>query len=109
MGALQHRHVRRIEINKQLGYTEAEAYLRAMAATDPKAAAEVAELDRDYAAHRQVARDRNARMANAIGQNGKVSVPQLIAALAADPELFTWLCERVHLTVAHARPPRDEE
>ena len=106
MATLQHARVIETTVRLGIGYAEAESLMRVQAQSDAGMAAVVAKIDRDVSAHKAAARERNTRMAAKVHQ---LPASKLIAALAADPALFTWLCERVHLTVAHERPPGEEE
>lgn len=103
-----HPYVQEVSVRMSLGQAEAEQYLRATVASDPKAAAAVAEIDGQRKAASDAGRAWNQECARDLGLSWEKAAA-LTELLADRPDLLTWLSKRVHLAIAHDRPLRDDE
>lgn len=103
-----HPMVRQIEFKHQLGRQEAEQFLRGLAGSDPAAAKAVAQIDAGRERRRRETLEANRANAEALGMTPDAA-RDLAVKLAARPDLFTWLCARVHVTLAHDRPLEHHE
>lgn len=105
---ISHPRVQEIEVRHQLGRIEAEGFLRGLAASDPAAAKAVAELDERRRRLREAVLNVNRSFAGSLGLDLD-GARELVGKLAADRRLFTWLCARVNVTMAHDRPLAHDE
>ncbi len=105
-----HPHVNAVSLRLGIGYEDALALCRSQA-NDPLAVAAVKEIQAADVAERERATAKNSDMMSRLAdpQDGKIHVGKLIATLADDPELETWLLRRVNLTRAHGKAPADDE
>ena len=98
--------VRKLSHERALGYDDAEALVRA--AKDPASQQAVREIDAALAKARADAlklnRDMAARLRLTVEQ-----VASLVAMLADDAKLETWLMRRVSLHRAHGTAPAHDE
>lgn len=104
-----HPALKAVEVKYQTGRAEALTILRGMAVTDPAAAQAVKEIEQAGEAARAQRRAENRGQAAALGFDHPEQAQALVLKLATHPELFTWLCKRVHLTVAHDRALAEDE
>ena len=79
---------------------------------DPLAVAAVRDIEAELAVERERASVKNLDMIGRLSLGAAIGEPEtvaLIAVLAADAELETWLMRRVNLTRASGRPPAANE
>lgn len=96
------------EVKNQMGRAAAENFLRGLSASDPEAAKAIKEIDAERARRKAENVKRNAAFANDLGLDAD-GAREMIGKLANDRDLFTWLCARVHSTMAGERPLENDE
>src|SRR4051812_17033754 len=105
---ITHPRVRDLETKMQLGRAEAELFLRAQAQSDASAKEAIDTLDRNRAEHKARVIAKNEANAKEIGLDMD-GLNAIVWKLAVKSDLFSWLCARVHVTMAHDRELESHE
>ena len=97
-----------IEVTHQVGRPIAEAILRSQAASNPAAAKAIKEIDEERARRKGANVSTGADMAKRLDMSPD-QARDLALKLSEDLELFTWLCGRVHQSLASERALAHDE